>query len=349
MVKYYAYYSFGGYRELYLGNSNDSFEHSWFFSMLPIWEERLKESDDNALRAKIEEARNLPHIEDVGKGGENAIPAEASALVSHGGYDVIYKSAGAHQVLAIKDIDSRDDSGRPAPFMILFVAVDIDGAAVLDKLAEYLLANLSDFKNKATDLFTYDINKNGLRFNITLMNKILEEVIEQTPSLKIPWHEQYPVHTMITAQSLDVALQNQSLSKDDVYYAVNLNGKVLCKKRRQIKETQKEEEQQEKPKEEPQGEPDSLDQAPETNSEQSTDSKELITIKHNTEESFFDYVSDLVRKFRMKWNNLPRNKRYCILTVAVVLLLIAIAPRSCSKSNNRTAYISKTLYHEKAL
>ena len=72
MVNYYAYYSFGGYKEFYLGNTKDSFSHSWYFSMLPIWETRYSASGDEALKTKIEDAKSLPQIEDVGKGGDNS-------------------------------------------------------------------------------------------------------------------------------------------------------------------------------------------------------------------------------------------------------------------------------------
>ena len=146
MVNYYAYYSFGGYKEFYLGNTKDSFSHSWYFSMLPIWETRYSASGDEALKTKIEDAKSLPQIEDVGKGGDKAIPQEATTLITHGGYDVIYKTAGEYQVVAVKGIVSQDDTGRPAPFMMLFVARDEEGFALLDKLAEHLLVDLKAFK-----------------------------------------------------------------------------------------------------------------------------------------------------------------------------------------------------------
>lgn len=341
MVKFYAYYSFGGYRELYLGNSQDTFTHSWYFSMLPIWEARLRQAEDEGLRARIEEARNLPQIEDVGKGGDNAIPTEAATLVSHGGYDVIYKTAGEHQVLAVKDIDSRDDSGRPAPFMMLFEAHDGEGIALLDKLAEYLLTELKAFKEKLSELFVYDLNKNGLRFDVQLMNTILAKVNDLTPSPQVAWHKHFRVHAIITAQRLDITLQNQNISRADVFFASDLNGNILLERKLEVKDDVKQEIIPEKKEPE---------QKPEVHPDPPIDTREVIPVDEPEEQSFCVKASNCARSAKKRWYGLPNTVRYCIVAAAAVLLLVAITPRSCKKSNdNKSKQTSQVLRYEKTL
>ena len=345
MVKFYAYYSFGGYREFYLGNSQDTFTHSWYFSMLPIWEARLRESEDEALRARIEEARNLPQIEDVGKGGENAIPKEASSLVSHGGYDVIYKTAGEHQVLAVKDIDSRDDSGRPAPFMMLFEANNGEGIALLDKLAEYLLTELKTFKGKLSELFVYDLDKNGLRFDVQLMNAILAEVNGLATSPQVAWHKHYPVHIIITAQKLDITLQNQNLSRADVFFASDLNGNVLLEREQDVNDGAKRVDNPGTPPEEKEPE-----QKSEIHPQPPLDSREVVPVNVTKDQSFCEKASRCARSAKKRWNGLPNTVRYCIIAAAAILLLVAITPRSCKKGNDKKSnQTSQVLRYEKAL
>lgn len=345
MVKFYAYYSFGGYREFYLGNSQDNFTYSWYFSMLPIWESRLREAEDQALRTRIEDARSLPLIEDVGKGGVNAIPTEASSLVSHGGYDLIYKTAGVHQVLAVKDIDSKDDSGRPVPFMMLFVSKDAEGIAILDKLVEYSLTELKAFKEKLSELFVYDLDKNGLRFNVQQMNAILAEVNSLALSPQVAWHDYSPVHTIITGQKLDVTLQNQNISRAEVFFACDLSANVLLKRKLSVADDVKHEEKPgitHKEKE--------LEQKPESHPKLPIDSREVVQVNVKKEQPFCERASRCARGAKRHWNGLPSTVRYCLIAAAAVLLLVAIAPRSCKKRNDRKSHqTSQVLRYEKAL
>lgn len=332
MVNYYAYYSFGGYKEFYLGNTKDSFSHSWYFSMLPIWETRYSASGDEALKTKIEDAKSLPQIEDVGKGGDKAIPQEATTLITHGGYDVIYKTAGEYQVVAVKDIVSQDDTGRPAPFMMLFVARDEEGFALLDKLAEHLLVDLKAFKEKLSTLFVYDLDKNGLRFNVLQMNAILSEVNTLVPSPQTAWHKYYPVHLVITSQKLEIALQNQKVSRDDVFYARGFQGNVLWERNRVVVDKEEHGTTLEAHSEEKQDE---------GHSEKSEDESDCpVCIKPDT-------FSAKVKHF---WNGLPNAVRYCIVAAVTALFILAICPRSCKKGDStKSERISQVLTYEKTL
>lgn len=38
MLRYYSYYSVGGYKDFYLGSNADQFEASYYLSLLPVWE-----------------------------------------------------------------------------------------------------------------------------------------------------------------------------------------------------------------------------------------------------------------------------------------------------------------------
>lgn len=341
MVKFYAYYSFGGYKELYLGNSQDNYIHSWFFSMLPIWEARLKEKEDDVLRAKVEEARNLPHIMDVGRGGDNAIPQEASTLVSYGGYDVMYRTAGMSQVVAVKDIDSKDDTGRPAPFMMLFVALDPKGYDVLDKLAEYLLTDLKPFKEKLSELFVYDLEKNGLRFGVQRMNEILDEIVSLAVKPQVEWHAHMPVHLLISAQNMQVTLQNQKIREQDILFASDLFGHILIDRTSEIKKVDSS-----NPDVQDDGTKASVVNGCNTGQGHTTEGGLSQVVPVTSDDSFCEKASKCARKAKEHWRKLPDDVRkvikYCAIGLAAIMLIAALTPRSCKsevKQSHKTSQV----------
>ena len=62
MLRYYSYYSVGGYKDFYLGSNTDQFEASYYLSLLPVWEKRAQEKDDSELQKKVDELKKLPSI-----------------------------------------------------------------------------------------------------------------------------------------------------------------------------------------------------------------------------------------------------------------------------------------------
>jgi len=343
MVKFYAYYSFGGYKEFYLGNSEDEDTYSWYFPMLPIWEARLKDKEDAVLSAKVEEARNLPKILDVGRGGENAIPPEASTLVSYGGYDVLYRAAGRDQVVAVKDIDSKDDTGRPAPFMMLFVSRDPDGCGVLDKLAGYLLTDLKPFKENLSELFVYDLEKNGLRFGVRRMNEILEEIAAMAVKPQVEWHAYMPVHLLISAQKLEVTLQNQKINERDILYATDLFGRVLIDRTAEIK------------KDDPSNDGGVKDEGKkgpdvsvvDTGHGNQTGGGPVSLVPGTGDDSFCGRASVCAKRAKEQWGRLPRDIRkvirYCVIGIVAIMVISALTPRSCKSDANKSHQTSQVL------
>ena len=328
MIKFYAYYSFGGYRELYLGNTDSEARFSWYFPMIPVWEARLKDKENEKDRSMLEAALALtPHIEDVGRGGENAIPREAYNMVSYGGFDMMYRKAGLGQVLAVKDIASMDDTGRPAPFMLLFVSTDEDGAVLLDKLSESLLSNMRSFKEKMSGLFVYDLQKNGLRFDLETMNRLLNEVNNAQTALRLQWHMHFPIHILVTSQELNVALQNQKIKAEEVQYAVNLKGKVLIDK---TTGTQGGEDG-------PKSDGDKDEAGDGSNGQADSGDGEHRSVVRVDDKKKFCVFWAKVKSF---WKGLPKRAKYCAYALVAVLLILILACRSCNKTHSKTSQLA---------
>ena len=53
MLRYYSYYSVGGYKDFYLGSNADQFDASYYLSLLPVWEKRAQEKEDAELQKEV--------------------------------------------------------------------------------------------------------------------------------------------------------------------------------------------------------------------------------------------------------------------------------------------------------
>ena len=87
MLKYYSYYNVGGYKDMFLGDSTQSTEYSYYIPLLPIWKKRA-ESGDSSLTEKIESLEKLPKINILTKETSYGLPSAAKTLISHGGYRI---------------------------------------------------------------------------------------------------------------------------------------------------------------------------------------------------------------------------------------------------------------------
>ena len=59
MLRYYSYYSVGGYKDFILGTSEDKQEATFYLPLLPVLEERAKTDEDAAKRHNPPQAVQL--------------------------------------------------------------------------------------------------------------------------------------------------------------------------------------------------------------------------------------------------------------------------------------------------
>lgn len=174
MIKYYAYYSVGGYKDMYLGNSEMKEDATYFLPLLPVM--KKKAEADSSLNTKINELEKLPKIEILSNKNTKGLPDEALSMISHGGYKVMLRNtiSGEH-ILAFREIPcvEKDENGRTIPFMILMVGEDSDH---LDVLTTYFISHIKEIERELSKLFYYDPEKNGVAFNIADMNKLVTRI-----------------------------------------------------------------------------------------------------------------------------------------------------------------------------
>lgn len=235
MIRYYAYYNHGGYKDFYLGNQEENVKSKFFLPLLAVHEQSLEENSDNdELRKQVEHQMQLPKLVVLSDTtSEYNYPREARVLMSHGGYKMLYKRLNhRYYALAIRDIAGpKDVYGRQSPFNIMFVGEQED-LMNLDKFAEYICNNYISFWEFISTLFVNDLNENGLRCDIERLTSFLHSIIEKEENSSFLGSSNLPVRLLVVPSlyNLNTALKEQNLNRRDIYICLDENGNRLFEK-----------------------------------------------------------------------------------------------------------------------
>lgn len=191
MIRYYSYYSSGGYKTFYLGSNTDTDSKKYFFALLPVYEKKLKEGDDS-VREKINKMTSLPQMGLVTSEDRHNLPDTASPLISHGGYKVAYMHLGGdHYVLALRDIsgNAQDETGRSIPFLMLFISDSKEDQDRMNRLAVYCSSHLATVDTRISDMFYHDASNNGLCFDLKAMNEFVAQIGKDQKDVLLPLND----------------------------------------------------------------------------------------------------------------------------------------------------------------
>ena len=136
MLKYYSYYNVGGYKDMFLGDSSMNAKETYYLPLLAIWKKKAASGDTDA-ESKVKSIADLPKIQLLSSKDSLGLPKEAELMFSHGGYKVISTiGSNGESILAIRDIesDSKDESGRTIPFLLVIVGTTANDAKILEKV-----------------------------------------------------------------------------------------------------------------------------------------------------------------------------------------------------------------------
>lgn len=187
MLRYYSYYSVGGYKDFILGTSEDKQKATYYLPLLPVLEERAK-TDDNAAK-QVQQLKNLPHIHQLSAEETYNLPKSARKLFSHAGYKLIYKHLeGGYYALALRNISgkAKDEQGRVIPFMFVILGDNKKDLNVLDVLATYFACNIKAVENVLSKFLFMDIDTNGLKFELNKFNLWVKDIAANNPSNILP-------------------------------------------------------------------------------------------------------------------------------------------------------------------
>ena len=183
MLKYYSYYSVGGYKDFMLGDSECKEDATFYFPLLSVLEERSQK--DKEVGKQVAELKALPAIRQLSAENTYGLPSSANVMFSHAGYKLIYKHLeGDMYALALRDIsqDSKDETGRSIPFLFVITGDSNADIRTLDILATYFAGNIKLVEQLLSQLLHMDMDKNGLRFELAKFNKWIKDIVKSYPS-----------------------------------------------------------------------------------------------------------------------------------------------------------------------
>ena len=233
MIKYYAYYNQGGYKDFYVGTHEEEVKSKYYLPLLAIHERSLAENpDDDEMTSLVEHQRCLPKLITLSdKTIDYNYPPNARVLMSHGGYKVLYKSIGcSNYALAIRDIAGpKDVYGRQTPFNMMFIGDSQKDIKPLDIIAEYVRQNISSFETEIGSIFVNDINENGLRCDIGILQNKLNGIIENGTPLMVDESRSPSVRMLVISNRnmLKSAIKEQNLNIEDINICYKCDGSTL--------------------------------------------------------------------------------------------------------------------------
>ena len=232
MIRFYAYYNHGGYKDFYVGTQDETIKSKYFLPLLVVHEATLKNEPENEeLRRLVEHQKQLPKLVTLSDTtAECNYPKEARTLMSHGGYKVLYKRLNPDAyALAIRDIaGSKDIYGRQSPFNMMFVGSKAD-IEDMDILAEYVRNNLSSFTHLLSTLFVNDLNENGLRCDVDRLASVLHSILEKGERLSYSMPTNMSVRLLVVSSSynLNTTFKEQNLNRRDICMCLDEVGNML--------------------------------------------------------------------------------------------------------------------------
>lgn len=233
MIRFYAYYNHGGYKDFYLGSQAEETVFKYYLPLLNVHESVLENNYDEELMRCVERQKQLPKLIQLSEQTiESNYPSWARKMMSHSGYKLLYKCLGHHAILAVRDIPGKKDAyGRQTPFNVMMCGDSVEEIENLDSIAEYIRCNMSAFEEKICSFFENDFVENGLKFNHAAFVAYVREMISEKLSLDIDETLKLPIRMLIIPlyATIDNALREQGIAKKELLLCYNVGGVVLYK------------------------------------------------------------------------------------------------------------------------
>ena len=225
MIRFYAYYSCGGYKDMYLGHSEMGVDNTFYLPLLPIWkedEEHLKPKDAE----RLERAKSLTLIQVITNEQSFGFPQEADLFFSHGAYKAIYRSLdNGGSCLGLTDLNNgaQDEFGRGTSFSMVITAEKEDTKR-LDSLALYCIDHPKEIWETIGRLIGYSPDMNGVSFNLNEALSIIKKA-EKDVSFVLDHNSRRVNYVLLSSiKQLSLALKEQQLNHNKIDYVCTLQG-----------------------------------------------------------------------------------------------------------------------------
>lgn len=224
MVRVYAFYSVGGYKDMYIGTLSQESSSTYYLPLLSI----MKKRNNPAEQEHIVALEKLPRVELINQENDWGFPEECNKLFSHGGYTIIYRTLrDGKSCLALRNLmgSMKDEEGRSTPFNLLFIAENTEDNYTLDKAAIYCKDHLQVINGILSPAIVYDATVNGLRVDLQNIYNWIDSLPDTTPLR----HNTNRINYIIVSkeQMIDIVIKEQNLSNILIDAIFHDNGYLL--------------------------------------------------------------------------------------------------------------------------
>ena len=232
-IEYFAYYSVGGYKDMYLGDLNTKSDFTYYSPFYNQWKNgTLHEGYADKMKSQFEFLEDKEQIS-IMSAANNLMPKDASTFVVHSGFKLACSNVGIGKVtIAIKDLigNDKDDNGRSLPFMMQLIG---DTPSTMIALSEYLRENLKAVSDFLSTLFEFNAKYNCLQFNIGKLNSWIEDVIANILKPSYQNTSSHKLHLLVLSDGInkDYALKEIGINRSDVERVYTTCGSLVydCK------------------------------------------------------------------------------------------------------------------------
>ena len=236
MIRFYAYYNHGGYKDFYIGSLQEDADAKFFLPLLGVHELSLESSpEDDGLKRLVERQKLLPKLVMLSDATEEYnYPDDARIMMSHAGYKVLYKKVSKEsQALAVRDIAGPTDAyGRKSPFNIMLTGDIPKDTRPLDIIAEHIRTDIPAFENAVENIFVNDFEENGLRCDVGVLREELKRIIENGKPLQTYGSQDLPVRMLVVADGgngLLTAIKEQKIPRRNINVCYDEKGNLIYK------------------------------------------------------------------------------------------------------------------------
>lgn len=177
MIRYYAYYSLGGYKDMLLGDSGMQDVKEVFYS--PFYVQWCKTGGENnfteRMKKQMAELDKRKHVTILTKENCSLMPSGALTFVTHSGFELACcRLDNGLFTVVMKDLsgEMKDEYGRDTPFMLQLIG---DNEEQMLYLCNYIREHLQETKVLFSGLFEYNVELNSLQCNLEILNRWVGE------------------------------------------------------------------------------------------------------------------------------------------------------------------------------
>lgn len=225
MIEHYSYYSIGGYKDFYLGSTNDEHEVVYYSPFLGFDKEGLEELDTKT-KAQLLELSTKPLMEYLTKDNARKLPPTAIRIEGRGGYKVLFCAVEGGYSIVIREIESnvKDTYNRTIPFLLQFIGRDI---VEMNSLNDYICSHLAEFENKLRNLFAYNADLNAWEFHLGTLNKIVKDIIAKKQETQKDLSKYRGISVLLADIHIyDKILNSLGFSVSDVFRIYDSQGNI---------------------------------------------------------------------------------------------------------------------------